>query len=167
MKNLRLFIQKDKNYKYFCPNCKQNSQQHSSPKNAKSTRSHSSSPSQIIFEQGLSKPIIQPAYHPKPPLDKNTLNEEDSLEPTVKKIRLVETSKIQIIEPQPNSILSKEDNFRNDFAKKKLDSMFNKSSFQKKRAQGRSTNILETSIYIERLLNQYGGNLYSFKYSTL
>ena len=166
LKELPILLSRDKDYKYYCPNCKGNRIIPRSPKgtgknSAKNSHSKPSSPSAITLESETPSIKNTTIIHPRPPLDDALIADEGLKEPIVKKLKVVDPIRTPIIEPQAR-VLDSEDIDRGNFAKKKLDNMFNRSSFNKKRFSNKVyITPLESGFYIEKLLGQYGGTIYS------
>ena len=164
MKNLRNLLEKNNEYKYFCPNCK-NDKPPKSPlrtnKNPSKPDSHSrpSSPSSVSIEAESQK--ASSVQHPKPDLNDEIADKEGANEPFLRKVRLGDNYKIQITEPISKQPSDSADPSRGDFLKKKLDSVLNKYQLNKKKFKAKViiNPAAESFSYIEKLLSQYGGKL--------
>jgi len=164
LKELPLLLQRDRDYKYYCPNCKGNripkSPKANGKNSAKNSHSKPSSPSAMTLESDTQSVKNTTIIHPRPPLDDNLIIDEGLKEPIGKKLKVLDGFRAPLIEAQPRVYdnLSAEDIDRGNFAKKKLDNMFNRSSFNKKRFSNKVyITPLESGFYIEKLLSQYGG----------
>lgn len=155
LKSLRILLNKDENYKYYCPNCRTNNKAFKAPlKPAKVapknlSQSKASSPLTLAETDSQKTPV-----HPKPSLEDGLISEEGLKEPTIRKFRIQEVVKADAGVQQTEVRV---ETLQEDLARKKLDYVFNKHQNSKKKLQGKIVYTPpENFSYIEKLLIQYG-----------
>lgn len=151
-------LEKNENYKYYCPNCRPNTKSFRAPiKNANKIVSKNLSQSKASSPLNLTETDSQktPVHHSKPNLEDGLISEEGLKEPTIRKFRIQDGLKGETGVQQQTEV--RVENLQEDMARKKLDYVFNKHQNSKKKLQGKIVYTPpENFSFIEKLLIGYG-----------